>query len=263
MILPLIDKKIRQAFSDSAMQYEVLASLQKEIGRELVAKIINRENCSHILDVGMGPGWLTHRLNNLFPESYVVGLDFAKGMVECAKSKYEDLDIVQADARILPFKENTFDVIISNLAYQWVKDLEAAFQCCHSLLKEGGVFCFTMFGRDTLKELFFSMEKSFLEHSKAEELLDYRLVDKQEVMNLLKKAGYKEIRINCEYIKSHFSDMFALMKWLKDTGANINKNNVYIGKEFLLRTNEFYQKNYQDRFGIYATFEVIWVETLK
>ena len=33
MIIKLIDQKIRKAFSDAAMQYDVLSGLHKEIGR--------------------------------------------------------------------------------------------------------------------------------------------------------------------------------------------------------------------------------------
>ena len=39
MILKLIDNKIRRAFSNSALQYEALTGLHKEIGRELIQKV--------------------------------------------------------------------------------------------------------------------------------------------------------------------------------------------------------------------------------
>ena len=43
MILDAIDKKIRQAFSSAAMQYDILSSMQKEIGRELVEELADRQ----------------------------------------------------------------------------------------------------------------------------------------------------------------------------------------------------------------------------
>ena len=52
----------------------------------------------------------------------------------------------------------------------------------------------------------------------------------------------------------------SMIKWVKDIGANALVKDTYMGKDLLLRTNEYYNANYQDRLGIYATFELIWVE---
>src|SRR3989338_5754853 len=158
MILNAIDKRIRKAFSSAAMQYDVLSSMQKEIGRELVNKLshprgdISTPGVEFILDVGMGTGWMTNRLANFFPDAKVVGIDSAVGMIEQARKKYENLNTVNADARMLPFKSGQFDIVISNLAYQWVPDLDQAFAETHRLLKKEGTLCLTMFGSGTLKE---------------------------------------------------------------------------------------------------------------
>ena len=98
MILDFIDQKIRKAFSDAAMQYDILAGLHKEIGRELIKKNISRENTNTILDVGMGTGWLTGKLSFYFPESKVVGIDFAPGMIKAAKDSEHTFTMIQADA---------------------------------------------------------------------------------------------------------------------------------------------------------------------
>ena len=44
-VIDYFDSKIRRAFSDAAFQYDMLASLQKEIGRELAKKVINNDQC--------------------------------------------------------------------------------------------------------------------------------------------------------------------------------------------------------------------------
>ncbi len=262
MFLKLIDNKIRKAFSDSAMQYEVFASLQREIGRELIKKIAYKENCSNILDVGMGTGYLTYKLHNLFPEAMVIGVDFASGMVQYAKEKYEGFEIVQADAEALPFRENVFDVIVSNLVYQWVADLQDSFQCCFSSLKEKGEFYMTMFGHNTLNELFVSLEKSS-EKLKNEELAVKRLVAQNTIVEMIRTVGFKDIRINAEIIKLHFVDLWELILWLKKIGANVIEKDIYVGRDWLSRANDYYQQNFKDRWGISATFEVLWVEAKK
>ena len=50
MLLKFIDDKIRRAFSDAAVQYDVLTGLHKEIGRELLAKAAAHEGNGPILD---------------------------------------------------------------------------------------------------------------------------------------------------------------------------------------------------------------------
>ena len=62
MLIKLKDK-IRKAFSEAADQYDILASLQREIGRELIKKIVRlptgMPEARCILDVGCGTGYLT------------------------------------------------------------------------------------------------------------------------------------------------------------------------------------------------------------
>jgi malonyl-CoA O-methyltransferase len=257
MFLKFIDQKIRQAFSDSAFQYEILSSLQKEIGRELTKKIEIEESFSHILDVGMGTGWLTNRLALLFPEAKVVGIDFADGMVEEAKKKEGDFSSIQADARNLPFQEKTFDIIVSNLAYQWVEDLAEAFRSSFTVLKPKGKIYLTIFGKNTLKELFTALEQS--EGPKA----ITRLAGQTQIEAALNQAGFQNLETSSETIKVHFKDMMALVKWLKEIGANVLQKDIYVGRDLLARANEYYKEHFKDSWGVYASFEVIWVKAEK
>ncbi len=266
MLLELIDNKIRRAFSDSAVQYEVLSGLQKEIGRELVKRIQDKEDCDCILDVGMGTGYLTDRLGFLFPGTKVVGMDFAGGMIQRARQKYGTFHIVQADAAALPFKPDTFDIVISNLVYQWVGDLKNVFKRNYASLKDNGIFCSTLFGRRTLEELFLSLENSLPRDGERKEQNVFpvkRLPRRSEVVAALKEAGFKKFETESEIIKTHFEDMLALVRWIRDIGANAIEKDIYIGKSRLLKANEYYKRHFKDRWGVCASFEVIWVKAEK
>jgi malonyl-CoA O-methyltransferase len=260
MIIDVIDKKIRNAFSDAAMQYDVLTSLHKEIGRELTKKVMGHEPCSAVLDIGMGTGWFTKRLTNIFPDAMVIGLDFADGMIQRAQQKGADFEIVQADAARLPFKEGTFDIITSNLAYQWVGNLKQAFELCHNQLNKTGTLMITMFGKDTFHELFNALEHCARNGEQRTGLAIQRLADKDQVTEALKGAGFDKCEVSTEFIKVRFEDMMSLVKWVKDIGANALAKDIFMGKELLLRTNDYYNARYRDRLGVYATFEIIWVE---
>ncbi len=263
MLLKFIDNKIRKAFSDSALQYEALAGVQREIGRELLRRVIDKEECRSVLDVGMGTGRLTNQLSLYFPEAKVIGMDFARGMVEVARQKYSTLTIVQADAAQLPFKRESFDIIISNLVYQWVEDLEQTFLLNFDTLRPDGTFCFTLFGEKTLEELFAALEAALDIDGEENDCWIRRLPRAEQVRSALVEAGFAEVTVETEMIKVHFEDMFALLKWLKDIGANVLKRDVYVGKDLLRRAADYYQEHFRDRWGVSASFEVIWVNAVK
>lgn len=256
--LDAIDQKIRRSFSDAAIQYDVLTSLHKEIGRELLKQCV-QEPFDSILDIGMGTGWLTGKIKFYFPEACVAGIDFAEGMVVHAKNQGEPFSIIQADARALPFLKEQFDCILSNLAFQWVCPLEDGFKECAAVLKPGGQLRFTMFGFNTMDELFDSLEAT----SEGRKVSVRRLPSTEDVRRALMNAGFSDFVLDYERIKVHFPSMFDLLKWSKSIGANMLSKDVYIGKDWLHRANEFYQKKYHDRFGVGSTFEVIWVKAVK
>ena len=277
MILRLIDEKIRRAFSDAAMQYDILAGLHQEIGRELLAKAAGgplkaagTESVDAVLDVGMGTGWLTGRLKNYFPDARVVGLDAADGMIEAARCRQEEFHIVQADAGRLPFHGGRFDLVISNLAYQWMSDLFLAFGECHRVLRDDGKLCMTMFGYHTFRELFDALAKTREDGSGLAivrpalgEASLRRLAGKEEIAAALNKAGFRDARVEEETVRTHFPDMLALVKWIKDIGANALMNIRFVGRDWLAKASAYYSRTFPDRWGVCATFEVIWVQARK
>lgn len=257
MSLKIFEQQIRRAFSNSAIHYEVLSSMQYEIGRELINHIDFREEQGRMLDIGMGTGKLTNRLATHFPGVQVVGLDFADGMVETARKTYETFQVVQANASKLPFSDGQFDAAISNLAYQWVADLSEAFGEARRVLKDDGQFQATLFGRETLRELFTALEMVSREGKNYQ-----RLASMEAVHAALRTAGFDEISVSNEIIKTHFDNLHALLKWLKTIGAN-GINREYLGPRQLERAAECYEKNFSGRWGVTASFEVIWVKGRK
>ncbi len=251
-----IHNKIRRSFSDAALNYEVLSSLHKEIGRELVRKVID-QSCSHILDVGTGTGYLANKAQFYFPEAMVVGMDIADGMVLEANKLKEGIRIVQGDACALPFGQNVFDLVISNLAYQWVGDLEAAFCQAHNCLAPNGKLCATVFGRRTFYELFETMH-AFLPQKSV-----HRLPDSERLEAALISAGFKDVHLDYEIIKVQFEDLMDVLRWIKGIGANVLNDDVTLGKQMIAQMNDHYRLNHPYFNGVCATFEVIWLSAQK
>ena len=256
MNIDLLDDKVQHKFSESALNYDVLASLHREIGRELYAKMNHVNDFDVIVDVGMGTGWMTNRLSHIFPDSKVIGLDFAQGMIDMSRKRDGEFTILQANAQRLPFKDQSIDVLASNLAYQWIDELESSFKECRRVLKNRHNLFLTLFGYNTFCELFEALSVAY----GADKALPIeRLYRYEDIAQAVKASGFSHSDVHVETIKVRYPDVMALIKWIKGLGANALKRDIFIGKDLLEKTTQYYEQRYKDKFGIYATFEVIWV----
>ncbi len=258
-MLNIFAQKVRRAFSDAADQYDILTSLHKEIGRELVKKVVKLD-APTIIDVGCGTGYVANKAKFFFPESKITGVDFAEGMIAKAKSLHEGIPIdwVCANATSLPFESNTVDLVLSNLAYQWVEDLRGAFIEAHRTLRTGGVINITLFGHRTCQELFESL--SVVDPNQN----GRRLPSVKQVQEALISANFHEAKVDFELIKVEFKDLKDLLTWLKDIGANhLSDDPVFIGKSKFIQLQEYYSTHFPYNEGICASFEVIWIYAKK
>lgn len=252
-----IHQKIRQSFTEAALTYDVLSSLHKEISRELIRKVMDR-SCARILDVGTGTGYLANKAKFYFPEALVVGMDIADGMVQEADKLKEGVHIIQTNACALSFHKEVFDLVVSNLAYQWVGDKVNAFGQVHRCLTSQGMFCATTFGRRTFEELF-----DVLNEATEQKISINRLADQDEIRRALSTCGFKDVELDYEIIRVEFKDVFDLLRWIKGIGANVLNQEVVLGKQMIAKMDELYKRKYGYFGGICTTFEIIWVKAGK
>ena len=67
-------------------------------------------------DLGCGPGDITNRVRFRFMEALIVGVDGAPSMLKYAKNYFPNsrIDWIAADAKRLPFRSSSIDVVFSN-----------------------------------------------------------------------------------------------------------------------------------------------------
>ncbi len=252
-MLNALHNKIREAFSRSSDRYDILASLHREIGREMMGKLIEAPAINTVLDIGCGTGYVAHKAKVYFSYSHVIGLDFAPGMIAKAHEKYDDINFVNADALHLPFRNQSIDLVVSNLAYQWISPLEQGFKEIKRVLSPKGTVALTLFGQATCMELMESLESVGIKPKR-------RLPSLDEVKEAMHAAGFNNVELDYERIQIQFHDLRELLGWLKEIGANHLPVDGFLGKQKFLNADAYYHKTYPYHHGISATFEVIWVK---
>ena len=98
-----------------------------------------------VLDLGCGYGWHCKYAVQNGADS-VLGIDISRRMLETAEQKNYDekIDYRCAAMEDLRFPEETFDVVLSSLAFHYVKDFEPLVRNISSWLKNGGQFVFSV-----------------------------------------------------------------------------------------------------------------------
>ncbi len=253
-----LDKQqARRSFSQAADHYDQAAALQREVGSRLLQRLeLVKLQPRNILDLGCGTGELSHRLLKKYRKSRVTALDIAHPMLLHARKRGSWLrkpSVICADAERLPFADNQFDLLISNLMLQWVQNIDVAFQEFQRVLAPGGLLLFTTFGPDTLQELRASWAA----------VDDYTHVNAFTDMHILGDAllqsRFAEPVMDVDRMQVHYEDVTSLMHDLKHIGAhNINAGRCrgLMGKDKLTKMLREYETFRRDGM-LPASYEVV------
>lgn len=174
---------------------------------------------------------------------------------------------VAADEELLPFAEDSFDLIISNLSLHWVNDLPGALTQARRALKPDGLFLGTMLGDGTLGELRQSLAEA---EASVEGGLSPRVspfADVRDVGDLLTRAGFKQPVADTETITVSYADPLKLMADLRGMGesnAVIEARKGMTSRTMLMEASGRYVQNFADADGrIPASFEIIYLTAWK
>ncbi len=247
----------RRSFEQAASGYDEAAVLQREVGTRLLERLdLMRMQPQRILDLGSGTGHCVDGLFARYRKAGVVALDIAQPMLQHARRRGRWLrrpSCVCADAERLPFGENSFDLVFSNLMLQWCTDLDAAFSELRRVLKPGGLLLFSSFGPDTLKEL----RASWREVDRYAHVNTF--LDMHDVGDALVRARFADPVMDVERLTVTYADVWKLMRELKKIGAhNVTggRPRGLTGKQRMQQLVEAYEKLRRD--GVLpASYEIV------
>jgi len=132
---------VQSMFTRIAHRYDLMNRLmtggQDTRWRREVIQLAKLTKTASLLDLGTGTGDLAREALTQVPQARVTAADFTLEMMRVGK-KNGPLNFSSADALNLPFKENTFDAVVSGFLMRNVTDVQQALKEQFRILKPGG-----------------------------------------------------------------------------------------------------------------------------
>ena len=168
-----------------------------------------------------------------------------------------------ADEELLPFKEQCFDAVLSNLALHWVNDLPGALAQIRSSLKPDGLFLASLFGTGTLQELRTALMEAELAETGGASPRVSPFADLRDAAGLLQRAGFALPVADADTVTVTYGDFFALLRDLRGMGeTNIlfDRLKQPTRRTVFARAAAIYQERFADAQGrLPATFQVLFL----
>ena len=257
-------KKNQISRNRASTKYKKYDYLFNEVNKRLFdrLKFIKRKFVN-TLEVGSKTGNTIDLFNKKKDIKKIFISDISKEMLLIAKKKKINKQkiFLSLDEENLPFKNNQFNLVFSNLYLHWSNDLFKVLNEIYRILKPDGLFLCSIFGSETLNELKYSLCSAEDKISKNISPRVSPFIRLQDAGTLLQKAGFQLPVIDRDTIKIFYHDIFSLMKDLKGMGESnslINRKKIFTTKKLFDVANKIYKKKFSENKKIYATFEILY-----
>ena len=256
----MVSEKIKAEFDLVSDSFDKASVLCPVVGDLMLDRLqIMKFQPEIIVDLGANTGRFTKELIKLYPRAEkVLAVDISEKMLQQTKTNLKDSPVVcqlLSDAEVLALENNSVDMVFSNLTLHCLTDLESCLDEAYRVLKPGGLFIFSVFGPDTLREFC----NVYAEH-KGDVIAPF--FDMHDLGDALLKKKFIGPVMEAEEFVLAYNSFPALYKELNACGSFYFLDD----KEGLEDSKEFAKgyENYRDSDGeLVATFEVILAHTWK
>lgn len=234
------------------------AAAAQDIALRLSA--VNRR-FERVLDLGAHDGGLARRLATDAGVADRIGDIIASDLSPAFATQNVGGLSVAADEEALPFREESFDLVVSALSLHWVNDLPGALIQIRRVLKPDGLFIGVMLGGRTLNELRVSLLRAEEEARGGAAFRVSPVVDVVEGARLLQRAGFAMPVADGDVRTVRYGDPLGLLADLKgmgETAALAGPSPPPLTRGVLHRAMELYRQRHADPDGrVRASFEFV------
>lgn len=250
-------QKSSQNFSRYSKNYHKLAKIQHLVARKLIEfanpflkRFLLTAKSINLVDLGSGTGFVKQEFFNIFYNNIVANFYEVDLSLEMLKNNVNykfssDLSTkINADIKKLPFKNNSFDIIFSSFALQWLEKDEVIFGNFAKMLRnykdfqENGLLIIALPTAGSLQEL----KLANIASDCGFEFLQFPIF--QDLLIELDNAGFEVLFSYNEIIKQNFSSGVEALKSIKNIGANYANSGNVINKNKIKKFDQFLYENF-------------------
>ncbi len=231
--------------------------------REIAGRLIERledvkRDFAVALDLGCHTGEFGRALRGHAKIGSLVCCDLSPEMARRAAAPR-----IVADEEALPFKDGSFDLIVSLLSLHWVNDLPGTLLQIRSALKPDGLFLGAMLGGQTLGELRHALAEAEIAEEGGLSPRVSPFADVRDAGNLLQRAGLALPVVDSETLTVVYPDPLKLMTDLRgmgETNAAIQRRKSFTRRATLLDGLARYRSASASEDGaVPATFQIVYL----
>lgn len=232
-----------------AQSYDAHAFAQRLAARDLLATLSGLHPRT-ILEPGCGTGTYTRMLADAFPGATTDAIDIDSRALDAARLKVSSPAVRFAVADAEGPIAGTYDVVTSNAAFQWFRDLPGTLARLAAVLVRGGTLSFSCFGPRTYTELEASLTDALGPGARvaAAGFADGRSI-REALARCCRDSSVEEVRY-----EQVFPSLRALLDSIRCTGVAKGRPGAGL---WTPRTLDRVERAYLGRYGrIEATYQV-------
>lgn len=153
-------------------------------------KYLNRGR--RILDIGCGDAKYFIKLSNRFNEFY--GIELGNVHFESAKNVFPAANYIVANGSELPFRDSSFDAIISFGAFEHNEDIDSIFKEYYSVLDKNGILLFSVPNYVSPWFPYLYIDRCVIKKHNRISAIGHHYSRKQ-LKTKLQRAGFKNVKI--------------------------------------------------------------------
>jgi SAM-dependent methyltransferase len=195
------------------MSFEADASVyDRHVGRygaQLAAALIEAVGIGardEVLDVGCGPGPLTSALAER--AGAVAAVDPSRSFVAACRARVPRADVREGSAESLPFEDDGFDAILSQLVVNFLRDAEAGVREMRRVARPGGTVAASVWdyaGEMTMLRAFWDGALA-IDPRAPDEGRTMRYCSEPELADLWRTAGLADITTGALVVQASYDD---------------------------------------------------------
>uniref|UniRef100_A0A672LSV7 Arginine-hydroxylase NDUFAF5, mitochondrial n=1 Tax=Sinocyclocheilus grahami TaxID=75366 RepID=A0A672LSV7_SINGR len=245
-------KRKQKQWASSLLDSDKYDYLRDEAGSRVADRVYDVSRTFPLaLDVGCGKSHVAEHLSKEIVERLFL-TDISDSSLRNRRKCEIPGHCVLADEEFLPFKENTFDLVLSSMRYRTI----------YQVLKPDGVFIGAMVGGETLYELRCSLQLAELEREGgfAPHISPYTAVT--DLGNLLGRAGFNMLTVDIDEVQVNYPGMLEVMSDLQGMGESncAWTRKSLLHRDTILAAAAIYKEMYGNEDGsVPATFQILYM----